>query len=317
MDISLILTILGLLIAIPSIYMGWISLTRPKIKVVFDRSTILANLSKASNDISVSYKGAQVPNDLILIEGTLLNTGNTDIKKEDVEDPIEFKLLDGWKWHSFNVTHKSQGLKVHHNLDKDAVRIELGLCKKEEGFCFEALISVKEGAVLNKKELIFKNIKITSRILHLNSIEKIRLTSDFNKNSKFKNVKDFLFVNVMLIALFVFTGVSAFSQNKDKINYQFRDLDGSELMIGLDRNKNLSVINSKTSVQILSEDGYYKIKPEITVVKPKSLIVVINYSLLVITVLSFLYINFKLIEKYLLLSKIHNLMKEVDKSIKM
>lgn len=306
MDISLTLTIVFGFIGLISVFVGWKTWNRPRMKLVFAKSTLLANLSKASNEIAVSYKGEKVPNDLILIEGYLLNTGNTDIKKEDIEDPIEINLAENWIWHSFYIRKASNGLKVSAEILDNSVNLNLGLCKKGEGLYFDGLISLKDGASLWTNQSVFKNIKVNSRITNLDKVDTVKLPSDFEKNGKLVFHKDYLFNNLMIIAFMIFMIFSIYD-TKDSLAYQFQSKYGNDIGIGYDNKNNIIVRDILTNKVIDHKQGFYEIKPVITQKKKNAFVALVPYVSLVVCFASFLFINYMWVNRYLLIRKAHKI----------
>ena len=309
MDISLILTIVFGIISLFGIFLGWKAWHRPRLKLVFARSTLLANLSKATKEITVSYKGAEVPNDLILIEGYLLNAGNTDIKREDVEDPIKISLGKDWLWHSFHIRNISPGLKLSAEIINNSVNINLGLCKKGEGLYFDGLISVEDGASLSSNREILKNIKIYSRITNVDRIEKVKLPTDFEKNGVKIFDKDYLFINIFLIVLVIFMAVSTFGSYEEVLTYEFQSVTGAEVSIGFDDLKEVQVRDTKTNKIIENNNGYYELKPIIYKKENNIMFKILPYISLVICSLCFFIINYLWLNRYLLLVKVRKIEK--------
>ncbi|NUG64680.1 hypothetical protein HUN37_14470, partial [Acinetobacter bereziniae] len=157
--ISLILTII---FGVISIFLAWKAIFRTKIQLITESSTLLANLSKASSELIVFYKNDDVSNDLILVTGFLINSGNNDINKTDFEKPIILSLPDNGLWHAFNIRAKTEDMEVGYTFERNKLLLNLGLWKKEEGFYFDALISIKGGDDL--KDKIFDEIEIKTRI---------------------------------------------------------------------------------------------------------------------------------------------------------
>ena len=206
MDISLILTIVFGVVGLYGVFLGWKAIFKPKIQLVSEDVTIIANIGKISNNLKVKYKEQEVDNDLRLISAYLINVGNVDISVEDVEQAVTINLPSNSKWLSFQVERNNHNMRINGEFLDGKLVISTGLWKRNEGFKFDALVTTSNSDILDDKNKIFKLIRITSRIKGLGGIdvtsypEETLYKSSFNKYLK-------LFLPLLFSMIYVISGV--------------------------------------------------------------------------------------------------------------
>ncbi|WP_419819969.1 hypothetical protein [Acinetobacter sp.] len=256
--ISLALTII---FGVISIFLAWKAIFRTKIQLITESSTLLANLSKASSELIVFYKNDDVSNDLILVTGFLINSGNNDINKTDFEKPIILSLPDNGLWHAFNIRAKTEGMEVGYTFESNKLLLDLGLWKKEEGFYFDALISIKDGDDL--KDKIFDEIEIKTRIHNFYKVDK---KNNLPNNSEGKRGKKKILIAIISnIFLLVYMGVGiAMYCDGVRGGYIYNFYNDKNELLDLDmKDSKVIVINKNTKKEIENVEGFYKMKPRV------------------------------------------------------
>lgn len=259
MDWGLALTIIFGLISLIGIFLGWKAWNRPKISMVAENSTILANLTQSASGISVRYENKDVSNNLILLSVYLINNGNSDIDIRDVEQPVTIVLPEGSKWLSFKVIANKHEMIIKESHNDNELILDVGLWKKREGFKFDSLISLEnEGKIYNKNE-IFECFTIKSRIKGLDKVDILYLQEEKKyKNKKFKNIKTFV---LPCIALILYGALGAFMYfdipNTNKFNFKIYN-DNQE--VTLKSNNNIVEIYSEGNLIEKRKDGLYDLQ---------------------------------------------------------
>lgn len=140
---------------------------------------------------------------LILYEGTILNTGYLDIDKESFKKPLSIKLLGGYKWIWFKIKEHSKEVLVDSRIKDGRIEFEWDLLKPKEYIKFEAIIEFEQ-------EYSGKNsVPILRGILRNLSLEgtrgvdlKINKENPVKKESIIERAR--LFMTMMIFVLIAF-----------------------------------------------------------------------------------------------------------------
>jgi len=100
--------------------------------------TIVKNIA----ELAVLYKGAPVTQNLILIEGALVNTGTKDILPTMIEKPICLNLPEDYKWLTAKIISTSNNIEANIKVKDTLLTIDSGLFKLNEYIRFQALLQV-------------------------------------------------------------------------------------------------------------------------------------------------------------------------------
>lgn len=95
-------------------------------------------IGNSLDKLAVTYDGAAVNENLVLLNGAFINSGKFDITPDMVEQPITIRLPDGYKWLTGRVIDsnvKAEFIQV----DKNNVSISTGLFRCGEYIRFHAL----------------------------------------------------------------------------------------------------------------------------------------------------------------------------------
>lgn len=131
-------------------YPGRITLYKERIISLF------ADITKNLSDLSITYKGDPINQNLYLFKGVLINTGNKDIQKKE---EIYFNLDESDKWVDVKIISKSPQVyadfKIKNN-SKAVLTIRKSLFRCEESIGIEALILTGHEKDIKEMENIFK-----------------------------------------------------------------------------------------------------------------------------------------------------------------
>lgn len=306
MDISLILTIVFGILGLFGIFFGWKAWHRPKISLIAKSSTVLANLTNSSFEISVKYQEKEVSNNLILISAYLINNGNVDIDIRDVEQPVTIILPGESKWLSFQVRNNKNGMKIAETIWGNTLELKVGLWKKGEGFNFDALIAFDHEQVLKEKKKLFESFNITSRI---SGVDKINIL-DLPEEKKYKNKyhKFFSQFGIPVIALMMYVGLGGglYFDSFETTKYELKAYENNkELSLKVETDQP-QLLNDK-AVILSDKDGFYKlqVKPvKIEKFKEKK---ILGLATMLMGILAFMILSFGQIKEFLLRKKMNNM----------
>lgn len=152
-------------------YPGQITFVNEKTIRLFDE--IVRNFS----ELSVLYEGKPVDPNLVLIEGSLLNTGRKDIDPQMVEHKLKCNLPEGFRW----VRAKRIGATEHVQADvaivnDTALEFTMGLLRRNEFVRFQALAAVPHEG--KKDSSLEDSLSFSHRIADTCSVQKVRISSN-------------------------------------------------------------------------------------------------------------------------------------------
>lgn len=302
-DVGIILTIIFGVFGLIALAIAWKAWFRPKIQLITESATVLANLSNSSSDISLKYKNEDVSSNLILISAYLINTGNTDIDKRDVEKPISLTLPKGSNWYSFHLIYNINEMKIETSYSQNKLVINVGLWKKSEGIKFDALISIDDESVLNEKNKILNKLIISSRIKGLDTIEIAQIPEGKLYKSKFKKYMN-LFFPSLLMMVYVVLGVIILSGILSKNKYEFGVYDNKSEKVILTIASGMPLVGSKSGKLEADGDGFYNLKIKPIKIKDERGEQVFGILITFFGILGLIIFNLKSVRSFLLQKKI-------------
>lgn len=204
MDISIILTIIGLL---ATFVFGFLSIdlfkrTRYPGKVTFVKQSSIGlfdSFVKNFNEISILFENKPIKDNLIYIKGSFINDGDIDIEGEKIEKPICIELPEKYSWTNCQITETTKNLKCDYRIaGENIVELNFGLFRKGEFIQIEALIEASHE--ISEDDNIFELLKITHRISQTQKIVKTNLLSE----NQIKKKKGKILQRIWSIALQLF-----------------------------------------------------------------------------------------------------------------
>lgn len=191
--IGSILSIIGITLAIKN---------RKKTNLNFIELSCLelfSNFISKNKDFEVLFRKDSINQNVVQINGLLLNTGNVDINREKFHGNVQIILPDGCKWLMLDISSKTKiedtGLDYSLSNENKIAELSWSMLKAGEGFEIHALVEVPDGS--NTKNLC-KELSFKSRILNLKKI------------SKKSPITPEKLLNIGLLALLVVSFVLAF-----------------------------------------------------------------------------------------------------------
>jgi hypothetical protein len=209
MDINLIYMILGVIATILVGYWG--------IKYTANHNTItnllffengcislFKTVVKDLEDVEIKYKGKKIDENLLIFKGTFFNSGNTDIDKSIIHQPLKVALPENYEWKKIKIIDQSKDVNFNLDYTENEATFNWDILKENEYFTFDSVIEYKpqlktennqESSVKDITRHLTRNISFSHRITNLKAIEKENLPT--KPVSKF----GFTFLSVYLLAI--------------------------------------------------------------------------------------------------------------------
>ena len=138
------------------------------------------------NELEIKFRGNPVNENLISYKATIFNSGNIDIDKNIIHEPLKINLPNGFEWKKVKIIDKSDKLVVNLDVESDYLQFNWDILKENEYFTFDSIIEYKAIEVEEKVEYddddfnfdedigekLFSEIKITQRITNLKIVDK-------------------------------------------------------------------------------------------------------------------------------------------------
>lgn len=260
MFISILLSILGIaatvilglwaiMLAIRKGYPGELTFLKHNSIGLFDAIT------RNMPDLNITYKDEPISDNLVLINGFIVNSGKQDITKEMTEENLSIVLPDGFRWIDKKIVSSSPKVKADIVAKNDTnLAFDIGLFREGKFIQFEALAKVPESDSasehdrMSPEKILSDNLNFTHRIANTDKVKEMPFRDNFAVTKKRNKALFSIWGMVLIIILLVF--VNFFFLNKPEINPL------TELQYKYDIHKGKSIY-----VKIIpSEDGKLLVK---------------------------------------------------------
>ena len=268
MDLYFILgIIISFLLAYWGIWQANKSRTKPQLNLINqDSIPLISSFNEKLKTLDLSDYKLPFNANQYYYRGTIINSGNADIYKSKILQPVKISFPDDFKIISFNLGLQTSEVNVVIKQENECIILEWDILKPLEHFTFELIIESEQNFPIY--ELSHK-IKIESRIADINSIKKINIgyLKGIKRNFFWESLPTYLFL-IMLAAfslLTVYVGIKSFynqtgkldyylinTQDKKPVELEFYNLDS----IKLKQNKIEQIISRKdlnTNVALVSK----------------------------------------------------------------
>ena len=235
--------IVGVYLTIKSKYPGAITFVNEQTIELFDA------VGSSVDHLEVTYKGGQINENLVLLNGAFINSGKTDIAPNMVETPISLKLPDGFKW----LTGKVVGSKMESKLsqvDDNTIQISTGLFRCGECVRFNALAQLPEDESYesNAKKL-HKSISFEHRITNTQKIDETEVKP--LSASKKELIQNSSSIVIIVFGLLLSIGIDMYRGVNKNIVFPYTVKDGVTEKVS-------ARIKSDDTVQVTSTDSKYE-----------------------------------------------------------
>ena len=143
-DVTLILTIVGILAAICGPIIGWLLRSKDsrQLDVVLEKEVFL--VSQLANDLdnfSIVIDGEPASDQVVWITGWIINSGNYDISERIVEKPLTLTLPEDLHWSNAKVPHCSRDVSCEVEIvEPHKLEFQWSLLRSGEYVHFDALL---------------------------------------------------------------------------------------------------------------------------------------------------------------------------------
>ncbi|HHG3242823.1 hypothetical protein [Vibrio parahaemolyticus] len=147
-SVSVIFGVLGIYLTLRSRYPGKITFVNEQTIELFD------SVGNTIEKLEVTYDNSEVNQNLVLLNGSFINSGKSDITVDMVEKPIHLSLPAGYKWLSGSMVQSDVDAELTL-VDDRTIAISTGLFRKNEFVRFHALAQLpdSEDEKSNSKKL--------------------------------------------------------------------------------------------------------------------------------------------------------------------
>lgn len=208
--ISVIFGVIGIYLTLRSRYPGKIFFICEQVIELYDA------VGNTLDGLRVSYDGADVDSNLVLLNGAFINVGSIDISPEMVEKQITLKLPVGYRW----LTAKIDRTEVYAQvtvLDENTLSLDSGLFRCGESIKFHALAQLPDDIkAMSFSRNLCRDLFFEHRICNTHKISKSDLGEVMESH-------DFvpLIVSFAMGILFSIGLATSFTHESQKIVYPF------------------------------------------------------------------------------------------------
>lgn len=186
---ALLLALLGIIVSVlVGVWGGrYVSKLKIKTQLLFlehDCISLFKSIVKEIEDIEIKYKDKVIDENLIIYKGTFFNSGNSDIDKTIIHQPLLIKLPEGYIWTKAKIIDKSNDIAIKESIDNNQLIFNWDILKENEYFTFDSIIEYKPSSDkddisndFNITRNLSRNIRFNHRITNLKSIKKEHPTS--------------------------------------------------------------------------------------------------------------------------------------------
>jgi hypothetical protein len=130
---------------------------------------LFRSIVKNMDGIDISYNNQRITPSLTLLKGCFINTGNKDIDKSIIHEPISLTLPENNKWLKTTTVSTSPGVQALHKIrDDSTLEFSWDLLKQNEFIKFDALIHAEEETA----DKVGSLVKFSQRITNLDKVER-------------------------------------------------------------------------------------------------------------------------------------------------
>jgi len=305
-----IITIAGIIIGIRQYQKN-----KRETKLGFKINGVFPILNKGEEKLNLRmvHNGEEVERPLILLSGSIENTGTTDIDQNRIYEPLKLKIGDDFKWRDFALNDKSQIGQKKKILNEKEIELNWDLLKKNESLGFEALIELEEEVSSDDVSAItfdklYEVLAFDYRITDLDRIEFVK-----DKSNRSRSIfgtpffrRSYFLISIFLFSMFLFLFFNPRFSSKffgkpffnTDINYEIQNNQtDSTFLSSMETISESSVLLISTSgdKKIVSKKDFnnnYKIN-EISTLKKRDYLMWVIIFVLVFLISSFIFLEIK------------------------
>lgn len=132
-------------------------------------------------EVEIKYKGKKIDENLLIYKGTFFNSGNTDIDKSIIHQPLKVTLPENFEWKKVIIIDQSKDVNIILDYNESEATFNWDILKENEYFTFDSVIEYKpqpntdkskDTVILDITRHLTRRIKFSHRITNLKSVEK-------------------------------------------------------------------------------------------------------------------------------------------------
>lgn len=210
---------------------------RGRINFVVERSIgLVHSVVRNLPDLSISYKGEDVTERLVLITGLIFNSGNKDISERMVKQGPTLTLPEGFKWLEAEIDSEFSDVEATRSINGESLSFDFELLKPDEKIRFQALAEVApndpsddpmdaENDVL-VGEILIKNISVEERIEDTQKSAIVEL-SDIEEFS----ASDIILPIILILLLIVVGAITFIAEERVMTLYEITNEGGEKITV--------------------------------------------------------------------------------------
>jgi len=211
--------------------------------------TLFSPLIENIEDLKITYQKKTITDNLIFYQATIYNSGVSDISDSSIYEPLSLKLPIQYKWKSFKFYDKSEGLTIDHTIDKNILKLDWTLFKKQEYFRFDTVIEYTGDIVSELGEHNSKQIenKITNSLSNKISFSNSRIVNLQVFKRNIKTYESFLrWGKTAIYSIIILLSLRLLLLNKSDKIVQTVDINtiSTPVEFSFNRNKQIVLIDS-------------------------------------------------------------------------
>lgn len=236
--VGLILAVIGIIITIR--YKSSIKLTY----ITNNWFPILNTIADNLDDISITYKGENISQNIYFFSISFINSGNKDIDELIIHKPLILELPKSYKFLNSKVISNSENLEVESKSYDNKLEMNWSLFKTGEYYRINNLVEFNYDSEIKPQKNPPK-FKFEHRISNLKYINPYEITFQQNKVPTFLLVSVFVLWGVILIN----NTFKSFGKPNSSIQYLY-EFNGDEIQANLELNNDNTVSIIKAGKEI-------------------------------------------------------------------
>ncbi|MGN6194977.1 MAG: hypothetical protein ACTHOB_08560 [Ginsengibacter sp.] len=294
MDFYFILgVIISILLAYWGIWQGNKSKTKPQLYLINQNTIPLISTFK-ENFETLDLSNYKLPFNAnqYYYRGTIINSGNTDIYRNIILQPLKISFPNDFKIISYKLGQKTSELNIEIKQENQSIILQWDILKPLEHFTFELIIESIQNFPIY--ELPYK-IKIDSRIADLDSIKKTNIgyLKGIKKNFFSESLPTYLFVVLLASTSFLILllGIESFYTGTGKLDYSLVNKQSKNPVELEYYNTDSLILKENKDVKIIARknlDNNVGLISKVTIIKNR-------YFLILLSALALVFFIFRII----------------------
>jgi hypothetical protein len=222
--------------------------------------SLIDDVTHKVQNLSISYSGEPITDNLVLIRGYLINTGTRDVSPDMVEHALRLPAPPGYRWREAKVSETSKDLEGEALvLPSGQIEFRHGLWKKKECLNFTALAQKTKlyeeptdgrDSYFSPRQF-FEMLGFTHRIADCDDVAKVRILPDYPRRrfplfpfAKFRRFTAIYAMSAFLVVAGIFMIIETRFVDSQRVGFEV-DHDGKALVVSASVRKNHVVLRGE------------------------------------------------------------------------